>query len=157
MVNFKFDPLRKYTNTPATPFQHSWLILVEYGEGIYPETEEEYKTLIKRSFSVLEEFLDIKHISLIEILEKMSLTLNVRTILRSRDKVDLPKEEYKSRQIGNHLRLEPLIKLADENQRRNNEAPTKEITTLFQLASLLTKLAPSKIQSQKDQIQYLKL
>ena len=58
------------------------------------ETEEEYKTLIQRSCpgETLEEFLDIKHISLIEILEKMSLTLNVRTILRSRDKVDLPKE-----------------------------------------------------------------
>ena len=33
---------------------------------------------------------------------------------------------------------------------------TKEITTLFQVASLLPKLAPSEIQSQKDQIQYLK-
>ena len=68
----------------------------------------------------------------------------------------LQNEEYNSRQIGNHLRLEPLIKLAEENERRNNEAPTKEITTLFQVALLLPKLAPSKIQSQQDQIQYLK-
>ena len=37
----------------------------------------------------------------------------------------LQNEEYKSRQIGNHLRLEPLIKLANEYERRNNEAPTK--------------------------------
>ena len=65
-------------------------------------------------------------------------------------------KEYKSKKIGNHLRLEPLIKLTDEYERRNNEAPTKEITTLFQVALLLPKLAPSKIQSQKDQIQYLK-
>ena len=46
----------------------------------------------------------------------------------------LQNEEYKSRQIGNHLRLEPLIKLADEYESRNNEAPTKEITSLFQVA-----------------------
>ena len=64
--------------------------------------------------------------------------------------------EYKSRKIGNHLRLEPLIKLADEYERRNNEAPTKGITTLFQVALQIPKLAPSEIQSQKDQIQYLK-
>ena len=215
MVSFKFDPLRKDTNTPSTPFRHCWLTLLEYGEGIYLETEEDYKTLIRKSCSgeTLEEFLDIKHLPLVEILEKMSLTLDARTNIEFyRQKVDhfkrekdedlmqcmlraikllnklkldwpeedrntlsnergiailkqlitpatskyLQNEEYKSRQIGNHLRLEPLIKLADEYERRNNEAPTKEITTLFQVASLLPKLAPSEIQSQKDQIQYLK-
>ena len=134
------------------------------------------------SGETLEEFLEIKHLPLIEILEKVSLTLDARTniefyrqkvdhftrekdedlmqcILRAiklpyKFKLDLPEEdrktlsiergiailkqlitsatsrylqneEYKSRQIGNHLRLEPLIKLADEYERRNNEAPTK--------------------------------
>ena len=45
----------------------------------------------------------------------------------------LQNEEYKSRQIRNHLRLEPLIKFADEYERRNNEVPPKEITTFFKL------------------------
>ena len=132
--------------------------------------------------------LEIKHLSLIEILEKVSMTLDARTnnelyrqnvdhfkrekeeglmqcMLRAikllnKLKLDQPdedrntlsnergitilkqlitlatskylqNEEYKSRQIGNHLRLEALIQLADKYERRSNEAPTKQINTLF--------------------------
>ena len=51
MANYKFDPLKKDTNIPSTPFQHCWLTLLECGEGIYLETEEDYKIIIHRSCS----------------------------------------------------------------------------------------------------------
>ena len=109
MVNFKLDPLRKDTNTS---FRHCWLTLLGYGEGIYLENEEEYKILIRRSCSgeTLEEFLKIKHLPLIEILDKMSLTLDARTNIEFyRQKSDHFKREKDEDLMQCMLRVIKLI------------------------------------------------
>ena len=60
----------------------------------------------------------------------------LKQIITTKTNQFLSDQNYKAGQIGNFLRLDALIDLADDYERRYNTAPHKEVVTVFQAASM---------------------
>ena len=79
----------------------------------------------------------------------------LKQIITTKTDQFLSDQNYKARQIGNFLRLDTLIDLADDYERRHNTAPNKEVVTVFQAASMRPTQTASESQSLKDQVSHL--